>query len=219
MKQLLYYIIETFKFILPAGLPKVIAVIKPKPLLDQIKQYYLEHGYDWSNDINLMTIRDTSHPNTYNDIHIIKLQGQLTFVWGTSEPGRGWTAAKMNRYKVSWVGLYPVGFYADNFRVGTFHGPALRQVGTVMLMWIKNGNPFKLRKGGGCHFHRRFSKGENVGVSSAGCQVPKSEQGMDTIIDLIKSSKSYKKDKRYLFDYMIADIKNFPILTGQNIQG
>lgn len=219
MKQLLYYIIEIFKFILPAGLPKVIAVIKPKPLLDKIKQYYFEHGFDWSNDINLMTIRDTSHPNTYNDIHIIELQGQLTFLWGTSEPGRGWTAAQMNKYRISWVGLYPLGFYPDNFRVGRHNGRALKQVGKVMLMYIKNGKKIRLRKGGNCDFHRRSSKGIHIGASSAGCQVPKTEKSMDIIMDLFESTKAYKKDKRYLFDYMIADIKNFPILTGQNIQG
>jgi len=224
LKQIFHYVKLILGWILPGGVGKLGEYMKvglgkknQKTLREQIKDYYIQHGYDWSEYFNLMTVRDTSHPNTYNDIHIVDLQGDLHFYWGTSEPGRGWTAAKMEKYKVRWVGLYPLGFFPKNFRAGSFHGRALRQVGQIMLMEIKNGKPAGLRKGGGCHFHRRFSKGKYIGVSSAGCQAPKSKENMDRIMDLYEASALYRKDKKHLLDYMIADIKDFPDLTGSQV--
>ena len=217
MSQLIYYAKTIIEGILPSFISRFMEIINPKPLHEKIRQYYIDHGYRWDDEINIMTVRNTDNPNTYNDIHVIENQGELYFIWGTSEPGRGWTEDKMKKYGVSWVGLYPLGFYTENFKVGNFHGRALRQIGKVMLMEIEDDKPVGLRKGGGCHFHRRFSSGESVDISSAGCQVPQSEHGMDMIMDIVMATSYYQKNKKHLFDYMIADIKQFPSLAGQQI--
>ena len=105
MNALIYYVKKIFTALLPGGLPRLVELVKPKPLHARIQQYYIEHGYEWSDDINLMTIRDTAHPNTYNDINIVEMSGELTLFWVTSEPGRGWTVKQMNKYTISWFGL------------------------------------------------------------------------------------------------------------------
>lgn len=214
IQDILQFIFKLIQEYLPAA-KKAVAAVKngsssPSQLAGRIKKFYIENGYTWG-EINIGVVRDTYRPAThqvYNDVLFLATDEGVDFYACTSEPGLKWTPDKMNKYGVSWVGLYPYGFYPKNFYVSTYQGlPAMRQRGQVKLMEIKNGQPVKLRKGGGCHIHGRSDanlKGEAVGYASAGCQVFRSNESLKEFVGKVKQSRAYQKDKKTAFDFMVC---------------
>jgi hypothetical protein len=213
MKIIIYSILKEVWYYIERLLPPVVKPLFKHPIAvtgardetvkSKIKAYYAQRGFLFDDKWTFGAFRNVEHPKgrqVFNDIGFICKDGVVKLFWLTTEPGKTWKKDKNGKYPygVTWPGLIPLGYYHDLYKAGSFKGPALRMVGRINMIDVATG---KMRKGGGCHVHRRSSKGEFVGFASAGCQVPRNEGVMDSLYEEFKSTG------RNLTAYMIGDLR------------
>jgi hypothetical protein len=122
--------------------------------------------------------------------------------WATTEPGRYWTQNRMNpkgAFHIAWgkQTCWQMGVYHD--------APALRQTKPI-LGTRDNDEDFK-RDGDatdagqfGVHHHgTRGATRDNMGRSSAGCQVGFDPQGHLDFIKILKTDARYRADPGFVF--------------------
>ncbi len=137
----------------------------------------------------------------------------MTSVLGTVDPGSHYLENPTNRKRGTLVlaaGHYPLVFKVGNFR----NEPALLQQGySPFKFHLDNNRDAKidltsqiLSGWKGVHWHRPFESGEDIGLSSAGCQVTADVKEHRAIMKRI-SDRSIIRDNEKFVDYSLFEEK------------
>lgn len=185
----------------------------PKTPREALRKHYAENGAHWvEGGVNICGFRDTSNPNTWNDVFFICI-GELTIkATGTTDPGKKYT---FQPFKPEGAGNITNGFHSHLWEKGLHRGkPALRQAGAVKVWRDKDrdhefdpdSDPVQIA-GPECgfNFHRANRNHGSVGGWSAGCQVPHDDLLFAQYIKLIN-----EHDQTY-FDYLLSPMASMPV--------
>lgn len=156
-----------------------------------------------------MNLDETSNANRHNawdDLRVVFRydQGKATILgkWeATTEPGAYWTDHPMNSDGAFHIALGQQTAWV----MGEYHGhPALRQSGN--LSGTRDKVKDYKRDGGhvngqfGVHHHAGYNyKKDDIGRSSAGCQVGRTTAGHDDFIRIVSADRRYKADKKFVW--------------------
>jgi hypothetical protein len=195
-----------------------------KSLVEKIKDYYVEHGYPWD-EINLIGIRCTDIPyrNQFKDLFLLVDNTTINKFLITTLPGTTWTPELRKKYGVKYEATICFGFYPNVYGIGLHRGyEALTQQGGPVTCFIdanKDGLQQSNEKviiekvGSGMNIHKSGVDNQAyVGLSSAGCQVFPHHSDFYWVIDRVKQTQKYKKNKKALFSYLLVNSQEFPLI-------
>jgi len=197
------------------------------PLHIQIKQYYIQHGYEWD-EINLFGIRNVDRPesNRFDDLLCVVNDSGILVYPGTTDPGTHWTPENRKKYGITQDVHLCLGYYKNVYQVGTHRGyRALVQSGNKVNWFIdsnKNGildaNDKRTNGAyGGINYHTvgnpeklKVAQRPNVDFASAGCQVHADQNYFTEVMDIVLNTNKYKKNKKACFSYLLVAKEEFP---------
>jgi hypothetical protein len=195
-------------------------------LPQQIKQYYIQHGYEWD-EINLFGVRNIDNPNSnrFDDLLCVVTDDFIRVFGGTTDPGTSWTPENRKKYSITQDVHLCLGYYKNVYQVGTHRGyRALVQSGNAVNWFVdknKNGivdadDKITKKAYGGINMHTvgnpeklRVPVRSNVDFASAGCQVFANQEEFTEVMEMVLNSNKYKKNKKACFSYLLVAKEDF----------
>lgn len=147
-------------------------------------------------------------PNEFNDLRLLLqvLQGTPIIVgkWeGTTEPGKFWTEHRMNPGGAFHIALG----YQKCWIMGEYHNmTALRQYGAIKGHrdagnTLKRTGPLESFENSGVHHHGGYNlPRDDLGRSSAGCQVGRLMGEHEKCMAMLKTDPRYVLNRNHVFD-------------------
>jgi hypothetical protein len=188
--------------------------------IEYLKNLYLMHGAEWDEDINIFGIRDIDdiQQDVFND-YICVATDTIYKYNATVDPAVYWTKMGGAGTKQKGVAHLCLGFYKNAYKVGIHKSyEALIQKGGPVTIWRDKNHNFEnddnvIESGFfGINIHRAsaYTRTQEIGRYSAGCQVIQDPHDFNDFMKHIMSSDKYQKLKSEAkFSYMLFSKSEF----------
>jgi len=195
-----------------------------KLTIDAVKKIFEDGGGEWG-EVNLFGLRNEAdqQADLFNDFIGI-CSGDIIKVYaGTTDPGAWWTLHPVTASGATGAAHLCEGFHKNAWRVGIhaqgtpFAHEALVQTGNKVRIWRDLKSNFTRddsdpEQSGyfGINIHRAGLDDPNkIGKYSAGCQVVRHHKDFDELLEIVKASETFKKNKTGArFSYLLLNIKS-----------
>lgn len=182
---------------------------------DKVQRIYAKsNGTFDKKDANIFGLQKANDADdTFNDLICVAVNGQVHRFVGTTDPGRYYAKKPVNPKGTAHImdGFHRGCWIAGTHRKGKsgMQPNCLVQHGNPVKVWRDTNQNFVYDDGDtveagyfGTNFHH--AKGAaTIGKWSAGCQVIQSKEDFQAFILLVKSSATYKENKKHKFSYML----------------
>lgn len=195
-----------------------------KLTIDAVKKIFEDGGGEWG-EVNLFGLRNEADQQSdlFNDFIGVCAGDAVRIYAGTTDPGAWWTKNPITAAGATGAAHLCEGFHKNAWRVGVhaqgtpFAHEALVQIGNKVRIWrdvdkdYEMGEKDLVQEGYfGINIHRAGLNDPNkIGKYSAGCQVVRYHKDFEELLEIVKASETFKKNKTGArFSYLLLNIKS-----------
>jgi len=175
----------------------------------KMRELFTDFGGRWKL-VNILGIRNDSNPGKWNDLIIVCINDKIGVFEATVDPSRYFT---FNPLVPEGCAHLPLRYYENFWIFGLHRGKyeAFVHRGKKIRVWrdsnknfIEDDNERIFYKKSGCNFHHGYSTKGNIGVHSALCQVIKSKEEFNDVLE------NAKQTEQTSFDYLLIKDSSLP---------
>lgn len=180
----------------------------PLTPIQALRKIYAENGATMDK-VSILGARNDKNPGEWNDFFIVCVGDILMKLKGTTDPGKKYTVAPLNKKGAANICL---GFHEKIWADGTHRGkPALSQCGSIRI-WRDSDRDHVFDEGEpvyyagpecGINYHRGGMT-QTVGGWSAGCQVPQNPDLYEKHLEVIQA------EGQKLYSYLLVSMDTMP---------
>lgn len=195
-----------------------------KLTIDAVKKIFEDGGGEWG-EVNLFGLRNEADQQSdlFNDFIGVCAGDAVRIYAGTTDPGAWWTKNPITAAGATGAAHLCEGFHKNAWRVGVhaqgtpFAHEALVQTGYKVKIWrdvdkdYEMGEKDLVQEGYfGINIHRAgLNDPTKIGKYSAGCQVVRHHKDFEELLEIVKASETFKKNKAGArFSYLLLNIKS-----------
>lgn len=195
-----------------------------KLTIDAVKKIFEDGGGEWGG-VNLFGLRNEADQQSdlFNDFIGVCTGDVVRIYAGTTDPGAWWTKNPITAAGATGAAHLCEGFHKNAWRVGVhaqgtlFAHEALVQTGYKVKIWrdvdkdYEMGEKDLVQEGYfGINIHRAgLDDPTKIGKYSAGCQVVRHHKDFEELLEIVKASETFKKNKTGArFSYLLLNIKS-----------